>query len=95
MSDALVQILAAIAGTGTLSALITALLNRSKNRADVTDVISGAAAQMLDQLRAENSRLADQVTGLREQVDTLTSLVRDYARQLADLGIDVRDALDR
>lgn len=67
-SAALVQLVVALVGGGTIAAVINAVMARKKLGADATKVITEAAAGVATDLRKDNADLRTEVATLRRQV---------------------------
>lgn len=77
-TDTLVQLLVAMAGTGSLVAVVQGLFTRRKTRAEVaqtgasaTKVITDAAAVLVANVQSDNVALRAELVALRGQVNRL------------------------
>lgn len=77
-TDTLVQLLVAMAGTGSLVAIVQGLFTRRKTRAEVaetgasaTKVITDAAALLVSTVQSDNVALRAELLALREEVGRL------------------------
>lgn len=67
-SAALVQLIVALVGGGTIAAVINAIMSRKKLGADATKIITEAAAGVATDLRADNTDLRQRLARLQTQV---------------------------
>lgn len=81
-TDTLVQLLLAVAGTGSLVAVVQGLFTRRKTRAEVqetgasaTKVITDAAATLVSNVNADNVALRHENERIDAEVDRLRSIV--------------------
>lgn len=68
-SAALVQLVVAVVGGGTIAAIVNAIMSRKKLGADATKIITEAAAGVASDLRKDNDRLRERLDRMQKQVD--------------------------
>jgi hypothetical protein len=95
------QIVAAILGTGTVTTVVTWLLNRRKLSADTVKVIDEAAGNAVKRAGEDNTRLREEVREVREDYDELREeheilwgKARGLERDNATLTDALRDQID-
>jgi hypothetical protein len=95
-TDTIVQLLVAMAGTGSLVAVVQGLFTRRKTRAEVqetgasaTKVITDAAALLVSTVQSDNVALRAEIIALREQVNRLHAW-----REAAERNFEVHERWD-
>src|SRR3954452_10282312 len=95
-TETLVQLLVAMAGTGSLVAIVQGLFARRKTRAEVaetgasaTKVITDAAALLVSTVQSDHVALGAESIGLREQVNRLQAW-----REAAERNFEVHERWD-
>lgn len=95
-TDTLVQLLVAMAGTGSLVAVVQGLFTRRKTRAEVaetgasaTKVITDAAAVLVANVQSDNVSLRAELVVLREQVTRLHTW-----REAAERNFEIHERWD-
>jgi len=83
--------LAAFGGSGTVGLLVKALVERRKNTADTTAVLTAAAGTTVETLVAENRRLSERLATVEKRTDGLADAVRDKDAALDRLSSDLED----
>lgn len=78
---AIVQLVVAVLGGGTLAAVLNAIMSRKKLGADATKIITEAAAGVASDLRTDNQALRTKQAELEARVDELEQ--REEAINLA------------
>jgi hypothetical protein len=96
-TETVVQLLVAMAGTGSLVAVVQGLFTRRKTRAEVaetgataTKVITDAAALLVSTVQQDNVALRAELVALREQVARLQAW-----REAAERNFEVHERWDR
>lgn len=67
MNNPVFEIIAMVIGSGTTGSLITAFVNKSKNKADAQSIIGQAYGNLIDELRQSISFQGEQIKGLQER----------------------------
>jgi predicted RNase H-like nuclease (RuvC/YqgF family) len=91
MSEAMIALVIAALGGGTLTALISALANRRKTRADTaktnadaTKIITDATKEILGDYRKRNDELEEDLASLRQNLRELQEELRETRRELKE-----------
>jgi predicted RNase H-like nuclease (RuvC/YqgF family) len=89
MSDALLMFMAAAIGAA-LSAVVVALGNRNKTKAEATDLIGQSWERVIERLEAIIIRLETEKQSEEQRADTLRLKVLELAEEIESLKDEVR-----
>lgn len=78
----LIQLLGSISGAGVVTAVVSAIINRRKMSADVTEVIQKAAGTAVERVEGDNARLRLELKELKAEHNVETESLRGANQDL-------------